>query len=198
MVIDVAGRQQLISPTSKATLAYDPRTGEELWRVRYQEFSATARPLFGHGLLFINTGFSKAKFLAVVPDGSGDVTESHVRWQASKSIGSKPSPIMVGDLIFIVHDAGTLVCLEAATGAEVWNKRLGGQYSASPIQAGGHLYFCSQEGRTAVIKPAREFQMVATNVLDDGCMSSPAASGDTLILRTRSHIYRLEDERKSP
>ena len=193
IVIEVDGRQQLISPTSKATLAYDPRTGEEIWRVRYNEFSATARPLFEAGMLFINTGFSKAKFLAVAPDGEGDVTDSHVRWTASKGIGSKPSPIMVDDLIYLVHDAGTLVCLDAVSGEQVWNKRLGGKFSASPIYAGGHLYFCSHEGMTTVVKPGRACQVVAKNSLEDGFMASPAASGDCLILRTRSHLYRIQE-----
>ncbi len=116
-IISVQGQLQLISPAAKATIAYDPRTGRELWRLRYDNHSATARPLFGHGLLFINSGFSKAELLAVRPGTTGDVTDTHVAWQTDRSIGSKPSPLLVDDLLYVVHDQGTASCLDALTGA---------------------------------------------------------------------------------
>jgi outer membrane protein assembly factor BamB len=193
IVIDVAGKKQLVSPTSKAALAYDPRTGEELWRVRFGSFSATARPLFGHGLVFINTGFGKADLLAVRPDGMGDVTDSHVEWKVTKSIGSKPSPLLIDGLIYNVHDAGVATCNEATTGKEVWTHRLGGNFSASPIYGDGKIYFLSQEGKTHVVKPGREFTQLAENTLADGFMASPAVTGKSLILRTRSALYRIEN-----
>ena len=193
IVIDVAGKKQLISPTSKAALAYDPRTGKELWRVRFGNFSATARPLFGHGLVFINTGFGKADLLAVRPDGAGDVTDSHIEWKVTKSIGSKPSPLLTDGLIYNVHDQGVATCVEATTGKEVWTHRLGGNFSASPIYGDGKIYFLSQEGKTHVVKPGREFTQLAENTLADGFMASPAVTGKSLILRTRSALYRIEN-----
>ena len=192
ILIEAAGRTQLISPTSKAALAYDPLTGEELWRVRYESFSATARPLFGHGLVYINTGFGKADLLAVRPDGRGDVTLSHVAWKASKRVGSKPSQLLIGDLIYNVHDSGVASCLDAASGTEVWARRVAGQYSASPLYADGRIYFFSHEGNTTVIKPGRRYRKLSVNRLDDGFMASPAVTGKALILRTRTHLYRIE------
>lgn len=191
IVIQAAGRLQLISPTSKAAIAYDPHSGKELWKVRYNGYSATARPLFGHGLLFLNTGFSKADLMAVRPDGQGDVTDSHVVWTVKKSIGSKPSQLLVDDLIYNVHDGGVATCVEAETGDEVWSHRLGGNYSASPIYGAGRIYFCSHEGNMTVIKPGREFETLAVNQLDQGMLASPAVTGDSLILRTTSHLYRI-------
>ena len=193
VVIDVKGQRQLISPTSKASIAYDPRTGEEVWRVRFNGFSATAQPAYGLGLVFINSGFGKADLLAVRPEGRGDLTDSQVVWQVGKSIGSKPSHLLVDDLIYVVHDQGVLTCLEAQSGATVWMERLGGNFSASPIYAGGLLYFCSEEGITTVVRPGRVYQQVAVNEFGDGFMSSPAVYGNSLLLRSRTHLYRISE-----
>ena len=192
IVIEAAGKLQLISPTSKATLSYDPRTGREYWRVRYNSFSAAGMPLFGHGLVYINTGFGKADLMAVKPDGEGDVTATHVVWVAKKSIGSKPSQVLVDDLIFNVHDGGVATCLDAKTGEEQWSRRLGGEFSASPLYGDGKVYFFGQDGVCTVIKPGREYVELAKNSLEDGFMSSPAVTGKALILRTRSALYRVE------
>ena len=191
IVIEVDGKQQLISPAAKAAIAYDPDNGDEIWRVRFAQHSATARPLFGHGLVFINTGFGKAQLHAVKPTGRGDVTDSHVVWRVTKSVPSMPSQLLIGELIYMIHD-GVATCLEAKTGEKVWQKRLSGKYSASPIFAGGHIYFLSQQGKTTVIKPGRTYQEVAVNELKDGFMASPAASGKALFLRTKTHLYRIE------
>jgi len=193
LVIEAAGKTQLISPSSMATLSYDPRTGREYWRVRYKTHSGAGMPLFGHGFVYLNTGFGKADLLAVRPDGEGDITATHVAWAAKKTIGSKPSQLLVGDLIFNVHDTGVASCLDAKTGEELWSKRLGGEFSASPLFADGKVYYCGQDGFTTVIKPAREYMELAKNKLDDGFMSSPAVTGKALILRTRSAMYRVEE-----
>jgi outer membrane protein assembly factor BamB len=193
IAIEAAGKTQLISPSSKATISYDPRTGREYWRVRYTGHSGAAMPLFAHGLVYLNTGFGKADLLAVRPDGEGDVTATHVLWAAKKTIGSKPSQVIVGDLIFNVHDSGVASCLDAKTGEEVWTKRLTGEFSASPLYADGKVYYCGQDGSTTVIKPDRKYVELAKNQLDDGFMASPAITGKALILRTRSALYRIEE-----
>jgi outer membrane protein assembly factor BamB len=150
-------------------------------------------PIYAHGLLFINTGFGKADLMAVRPDGEGDVTATHVVWVAKKTIGSKPSQVLVGDLIFNVHDSGVASCLDAKTGEEMWSKRLGGEFSASPLYADGKIYYCGQDGNTTVVKADREYVELAKNTLEDGFMASPAVAGKALILRTRSAIYRIEE-----
>ncbi|MHB0957398.1 MAG: outer membrane protein assembly factor BamB family protein [Pirellulaceae bacterium] len=190
-IISVEGQLQLISPAAMATIAYDPRTGRELWRLRYANHSATARPLFGHGLLFINSGFSKAELIALRPGTDGDVTDTHVAWRTDRSIGSKPSHLLVEDLLYVVHDQGTASCLDARTGQAVWQKRLGGNFSASPVFADGKLYFPNEEGVTTVVRPGRTCDILATNRLDDGCMASPAIADSALLLRTRTDLYRI-------
>ncbi|MBA4031542.1 MAG: quinonprotein alcohol dehydrogenase [Planctomyces sp.] len=190
-IIEVDGQPQLISPTSKACLALDPRTGKEIWRIRYKEFSATVRPVYGHGLVFINTGFGKAALHAVDPTGQGDVTETHIKWSAAKGIPSKPSHVLVDDLLFMVHDGGAATCFEATTGKQLWQERLGGNFTSTPLYADGKLWFFSQEGKIKVLKASREFEELGESQLGDGFMASPAVSDDVLYLRSRSNLYRI-------
>ena len=193
LVIEAAGKLQLISPTAKSAFSYDPRTGKELWRVRYNSHSVAATPLWHDGLVFINTGFGTADLLAIRPDGEGDVTASHVVWTSRKSIGSKPGQVIVDDFVLNVHDKGVATCLDAKTGEELWNKRLGGEFSAALLAGDGKVYFCDHDGTTTVVKPDRQYVELAKNKLDDGCMASPAVTGKALILRTRSALYRIEE-----
>jgi len=192
-VIAVGGRRQLISAGSKAAMAYDPLTGRELWRIRFEAYSSTARPVAGAGLVFIHTGFgSAAELLAVRPDGSGDVTDSHIAWRLNKYVAYKPSSVLVDGLIYMVADNGITTCLEARSGEPLWQERLHGRFSASPIAAEGRVYFFSQEGKTTVIQAGRTFTRLAANQLDDGFMASPAVAGRAFILRTKSRLLRVE------
>lgn len=191
LLIEVAGRRQLISSTSKAVLAYDPNNGNEIWRVRFDEFSATARPLWDGKLVYINTGFGKAQLYAIDPDGAGDITDTHVRWINNTSVGSKASQLYLDGLIYNVHDQGVATCIDAVDGETLWKERLGGQFSASIIAAGGYVYLFDHDGVGRVIKAGRDYQLVAENNLDDGCMASPVPIGDRLLLRTRSAIYLI-------
>jgi outer membrane protein assembly factor BamB len=193
LVGEVNGRPQVFTVGAKAAYGYDAENGKELWKIVYPQYSAAARPVFSHGLVFVSSGAGKSELWAIRPEGRGDVTTSHIAWKATKSIPRIPSPIVVGDLLYLTGEDGGLQCLEAATGTEVWKERIGGNYAASPICANGLLYFCSQQGKTAVVKAGRAFVAVATNKLDDGFMASPAVDGRALILRTKTHVYRIGD-----
>jgi outer membrane protein assembly factor BamB len=192
-VFDVGGTKQLVSPSAGACISYDPASGKELWRVRSGGMNAAGRPIMGHGLVFMGTADGGYKFFAVRPDGKGDVTTTHVAWQAAKGAPRYASPILVGDLLFTATDKEVICCLNPMTGEDIWQKRVGGTFTASPIHAGGNLYFCNEEGSTFVVKPGRKFDSVATNKLDDGCLASPAVTGNALILRTKSAVYRIEE-----
>lgn len=191
LIIEVGGQKQIISSTSKATLAYD-LTGKEIWRVTYSSFSSTGMPLWGNGLVYLNTGFGKADLMAVKPEGTGDITGTNVVWKVTKGIGSKPSQLLVGDLIFNVHDAGVANCLDANTGEQVWTTRLGGTFSSSLLYGNGRVYFCAEDGKCTVVAADRELKILAENKLDDGFMATPAVSGDSLFLRTKTHLYCVE------
>lgn len=192
LIVPRGDHQQLISPGAHQVISYRPDTGEELWKVRYDGFSNVPRPLYGHGMVYVCSGFMRPVLLAIRPDGSGDVTDSHVVWEQPKSIPRNPSPILVGDRIYFAGDRGVAVCLDAHTGAEIWTERLGGNFSASPIYADGRIYFPGEQGETTVIAPGDTFQKLAVNQLDGRIQASPAVVDRSIILRTETHLYRLE------
>jgi outer membrane protein assembly factor BamB len=199
LVIRAGEQDQLISVGAFRVRAYDPVTGKEIWRVRYDEgFSNVPRPVFGHGLVFITTGFQQPELLAIRPDGKGDVTRTHVAWSLKRGAPLTPSPILVGDELYIVNDGGIASCIDARTGAVIWQSRLGGTYSASPVYADGRLYFPAEQGITTVIAPGKEARRLATNRLDGGHLASMAVAGGAFFLRTDSALYRIASEPRTP
>ena len=192
LVIRAADRDQLISVGAYRATAYDPLTGKEIWRVSYSDgFSNVPRPIYGHGLVYIATGFQQPSMIAVRPDGLGDVTRTHVAWKVARGAPLTPSPLIVGDEFYMVNDAGIASCLDARTGTVIWQQRLGGTFSASPVFADGRIYFLAEQGVTTVIAPGKEFRRLATNPLDGGLLASMAVSNGSLFLRTDSHLYRI-------
>jgi outer membrane protein assembly factor BamB len=153
--------------------------------------NASARPLFAHGMVYINTAAGGMRFLAVRPDGSGDVTGSHIAWKSSQGGGSRSSQLLLGDRLFLLGDAGTATLLDAHSGKAVWQKRLGGEFSASPVLAAGRIYASNQNGDTVVLSASDPYAVLATNTLDDGCMASPAVFAGAIYLRTKTHIYKI-------
>ena len=194
LIIRVGEKDQLISVGAFRARAYDPLTGKEIWRVRYDEgFSNVPRPVYAHGLVFITTGFQQPELLAVRPDGTGDVTRTHIAWSLKRGAPLTPSPLVVGDELYVVNDAGIATCIDARSGAIVWQQRLGGSYSASPVFADGRIYFLAEQGVTTVIVPGKDFRRLATNTLDGGLLASMAISGGAIFLRTDSHLYRVTE-----
>jgi outer membrane protein assembly factor BamB len=194
LLIRVAEKDQLISVGAFRARAYDPATGKEIWRVRYDDgFSNVPRPVFAHGLVFITTGFQQPELLAVRPDGTGDVTKTHIVWSLKRGAPLTPSPVVVGDELYVVNDGGIATCIDARSGAIVWQQRLGGTYSASPVFADGRIYFLAEQGVTTVIVPGKEFRRLATNALDGGLLASMAISSGSLFLRTDSHLYKVTE-----
>lgn len=192
LLIDIGGRQQIISPGSNAVCAYDPVDGTEIWRVRYNGYSVIPRPVYGHGLLFIGTGYDRPSLLAVRPDGKGDVTDTHIVWKMTKAAPHTPSPLLVGEELYTISDNGVASCLDARTGKVHWQERLGGNYSASPLFADGKLYFQSEQGTGVVLQVGKEFKLLAKNPLDERSLASAAAADGALFLRTETHLYRIE------
>jgi len=193
LIANVDGKPQLISVGAKAAYGYDPRTGKEIWRVQYDDWSSAPRPVVGYGMAFIVTGFAKKEFLAIKLDGHGDVTDTHVVWRQKKGVGRYASPLLVDGLIYLAVDESFVTCLDAATGEIVWNERIGGKYASSPIYADDRMYFFSQDGTTTVLKPGRKLEVLAKNTLDGGFMACPTADGNALYLRTKTHLYRVEN-----
>jgi outer membrane protein assembly factor BamB len=191
-VIQVDGKDQLVLPSAQDTIAYEPLTGDELWRVHHGGMNAAARPLFGHGNVYINTAAGGLKLFALKVGGTGDVTKDIV-WKTSQGVSTRSSQLLIGEAIYMVSDAGIATCIDAHTGKGIWQKRLDGDFSASPISAEGRIYFCNQDGQTFVVAAKPEYELLATNQLDDGCMASPAVYDKAIYLRTKTHLYRIEE-----
>ena len=197
LVIEHEGVPLLISVGSNATYCYEPATGKEIWRVEDLRFhTGTVRPVIGFGMVFTATGLPKGDLWAVKLGGHGVVTDTHVAWKFSGSVPNRPSPVLVGDLIFMVHqDTGVVTCVEAKTGTLVWRERLPGvgNHSTSPTYAEGHIYFFNENGDGVVIEAGRTFNVLAHNKLDAGFMATPAIAGKAMFVRSKTHLYRLEN-----
>jgi outer membrane protein assembly factor BamB len=192
LVIRVGERDQLVSIGAYRAAAYEPLTGREIWRVSYRDgFSNVPRPVYGHGLVYIATGFNDPTLIAVRPDGEGDVTRTHLAWTVTRGAPYTPTPILIGDDLYMVSDIGILSALDARTGTTLWQARLPGNYSASPVFVDGRIYFQSEEGVTTVIAPGRQFQRLATSRVDGDTLASMAVSGGSFYLRSNSHLYRI-------
>jgi outer membrane protein assembly factor BamB len=192
LLITVNGQRQVITPGSGAVSALDPADGREQWRVRYgRGYSVVPRPVFGHGLLFIATGFNRADLLAIRADGEGDKTESHIAWRTTKGAPLTPSVLLIGDELYAVSDMGVASCWDAKTGTLHWQERIEGNYSASPVAAEGRIYFQNETGTGIVLNAGRQFTLLATNPLEERTLASYAVAESSFFIRTEGHLYRI-------
>ena len=192
LVLSLGGREVLVSPAADWLYGYDPATGRELWKMGYGVlgFSIVPRPVTAHGLLYMSTSFMQPELLAL---RLGDGTAApEIAWREKKGVPAMPSPVIVGDELYMVSDKGVATCLDAKTGAAVWSQRLGGNFSSSPLYAAGRIYVGNRDGATFVIKPGRAYELEATNQLDGQIMATPAAIDRSLYLRTDKALYRIE------
>ncbi len=193
LAIAVNGRKQIISPGSDMVCAYDAKTGEEIWRCRYEGYSVIPRPVYGHGLLFISTGYDSPEVMAIRPDGEGDVTDTHIAWRLSKGAPHTPSLLVVGDELYMVSDRGIASCVDAKRGEPHWQERIGGNFSASPLYADGRIYLQSEQGTGIVIAPGTTFEEIARNELEERTLASYAVADGAIFIRTESQLYRLQE-----
>jgi outer membrane protein assembly factor BamB len=197
LIVQAAGKPQLILSGSKSIASYDPATGHQHWLIDGPTEQFVASPVFSDGLAFVTGGYPTHHLLAIRPDGAGNVTETHVVWHHKKQASYVPSPIAAAGCFFVVTDQGRLICLDAATGKIHYQERLGTHHSGSPIAANGHLYFPDDNGTTFVVKADRKFELVAKNSLGEPCFSSPAVSRGQIFLRTSAHLWCIGTDRAS-
>lgn len=201
LMIQVNGVKQAVIPGAQWIIAYDPATGKEIWRVDHGNgFSISSTPVYtgtdeSLGLVIFTTGYGQSEALAIRPDGEGDVTLSHVAWRTDRNVPEKPSPVAVGDLVYMIDDSGVLSCLSIKDASVVFRKRVPGNFSASPLLAGGHLYFSNQEGVVTIIKQRDEYEEVAEIKLDSRLMASPAVVGEDLLFRSETSLMRFTSDK---
>lgn len=192
LILETDQGPTLFSTGADWLYGYNPDNGEELWKMEYgfTGFSIVPRPVAGHGLLYMSTSFMRPQLLAI----RYNQPQPEIAWSYKRSVPAQPSPILVGNEIYIVSDSGGMVsCLDAKTGESHWQERIGGNYSASPLHADGKIYLHNREGVTTVLKTGTTFEVLSKNKLDGDLMASAAVDGNALILRTDKAIYRIEE-----
>lgn len=194
LIVEVAGRPQLVSPGSDWLYGYDPATGQELWKLNYGVlgFSIVPRPVAGNGMVYMCTSFPQSELLAIKLESDGEPT---IAWRFRKQAPRMPSPLLVGQELYLLSDSGIATCLDAETGEVAWTKRLPGNFCASPLLADGKIYVANRDGVTTVIAPGKTFAELAVNKLDGSLMASAAALDRALYLRTDKALYRIEGAR---
>ena len=192
LIREMAGRTQLIQCGDRCVTSFDPDTGKQLWTVDgpSEEFVATPTYSEKAGLVFISSSWPKQVLLAIRPDGSGNVTETHVVWRDTRGAPYVPSLIVAGDYLLSINNAGVAFCYEAATGKVLWQEKLG-RHHASPVLVGGLVYFINDDGQINVIKPGATFERVAKYELGESCYASPAISDGQVFLRGFQHLFCL-------
>jgi len=194
LVVEEDGRKQLVSSGAQWLVAYEPETGNEIWRVNdLKGESGAPRPVYGRGVIYFSTGVlsGRPQLWAVRANGHGDVTQSHVIWKLTALLGFMPSPLLVGSELYVLNDEGSVHCLDAADGRILGKARLEGKYAASPVYADGRIYCCSREGKTTVLEAGPVLKVLAENQLDGPVFASPAFSETAIYLRTDTHLYCL-------
>lgn len=193
LAVELGGKTQVILPGSGFVAGYSPDNGSELWRVRYGEgYSVVPRPVFSGGMLLIGTGYDAATLIAVRPEGArGDATDSAIAWKIAKGAPNTPSVVADGTHVYFVSDGGIASCAELATGKVLWNERLGGGFSASPVLFEGRILFVNEEGMATVVKASPTFEVVARNELGERTLASPAVVDNAVYVRTAGHLRRI-------
>ena len=191
IIANFNGQPILISCSADWVYGYNPRDGEELWKINYGVlgFSNVARPVVGHGMFYISTCFMKAEIHAYRYEG---LDKPKLAWKMMKGAPKMPSPLLVGKQLYVMNDGGILTCVDAISGDVEWRERIGGEFSASPTFANGLIYFSDREGKTTVIKPDSKLNIVAENELDGTAhMASITPYENSFLLRSEKGLYRI-------
>lgn len=193
ILINANDQPQMVIPGAQWVIAYEPKTGRELWRADHGKgFSVTPMPVYQTGLVIFSTGYVTPEFVAVDPTGSGDVTESHIVWR-TRNAPTMPSFIGHDGQLFSIADNGIMTCVDTKTGKVINRRRVGGNFSASTLLAGGNLYLSSREGLMTIIECSSEMKTIATVKLDSSIMASPILIGNDLLVRTENKLVRIKN-----
>lgn len=187
-----AGRMQMVLTGSLCVTSYDPDTGKLIWIVDGPTEQFVASPVFGSGLIFLTAGYPTYHNMAIRPDGTGNVTKTHVVWHektSARKAAYVPSPLAHEKCFLVVSDLGTLNCFDAETGKRLYEESLSAHVSASPVLIDGRIYITDDEGVTFVFKAGAKYELLARNEFGEACFSSPAVSRGQMFFRTTGHLW---------
>lgn len=189
VIATLAGKPQLLQTGMSEVTSYDPETGKLLWSCAGPAEVTANTVAFSDTLVFASGGYPEKELLAIRADGSGDVSKSHVVWRTGKGVTYVPSPIYHDGHLYVVNDSGVATCFEASSGKQVWQDRLDGSFSSSPVLVGDLLYVTNETGKTFVLKTGPKFEVIAGNELADGGFATPTVCGGRIFLRTNHHLW---------
>ena len=199
IVIQVEGRDLLISNGAGVCIAYDVNTGEEVWRIPQGEDTTIAMPAESDGLLYFYTAFitppeveKYCELMAVDPRGEGDISARNIRWRVKSPPLQIPSPVVKNGLLYTIDALSNLLCLDALSGETIWSERLNGKFHSSPVWAAGNIYYSSTRGETTVIREGRTREVIAQNQLEGEIWATPAFVDGTILLRTSKYLYKIQ------
>lgn len=192
LIRDIGGRTQMVLSGTMCVASYDPRTGKELWMINGPTEQFVASLVFSEktGLLYMTGGFPEHHLLAIKPDGSGNVTDTHIVWRTNKGVSYVPSPIVEGDHFLIVSDSGVAHCFDAKTGEIAWEERMR-EHHASLTSAEGRVYFVNDFGVLRTVKPGKAYELLAESELKEKVFASPAMSEGQIFIRTDKSLICL-------
>ena len=191
VVLKEKGRTEIVSIAGDAIQGFNPKNGELIWTAYAQGEGLVPSPVIGDGMIFTSSGFEKTTLRGVRTGGKGDVTGTHIAWEQRKGVPTQPSLIYHKGHVYGITDGGIASCFKGDTGTIVWQERIGGNHSASPVLADGKIYFLSEAGETTVIAAAPSFQIVAKSALGEKCQASIAISQGNLFIRSEKNLYRI-------
>ena len=183
------GSEVIVNSTERLD-AYDLKTGAFLWHAGDTSRFAVPSPVYHDGVIYASRGYRSGPYMAIRPGGRGDVT-SRVVWSVATGAPYVSSLLHYDGVIYMANDVGVLTAVDAATGARIWQERVDGVFSASPVAGGGHVYFVSESGDTVVVKAGRQPQVIARNAIGERAVASPAISSGRIFVRTDKHVFAI-------
>jgi outer membrane protein assembly factor BamB len=191
LIVEGAFGVELIVNSSERLDAYDPRTGRLLWYTGDANRFPVPSAVFHNGIIYTSRGYRSGPYMAIRPGGRGDITETHVLWTVPTGAPYVSSLLHYDGVIYMANDVGVLTAIDAAKGERLWQERVDGVFSASPVAGGGHVYFVSESGDTVVVKAGRAPQIVGRNPLGERVIASPAIANGQFFVRTDDHLIAL-------
>jgi outer membrane protein assembly factor BamB len=191
IVVQGPSGAELIVNSNSGVESFDPNSGKSLWT--YPEVNRFPIPvaMVDNGVLFLSRGYRSSPYMAIRLGGRGDITSTHVAWRVPTGGPYVSSLVHYQGVIYMSTDNGILSAVDARNGERLWQERVGGTFSASPIAGDGKVYFVSEGGETVVIKAGRTFELVSRNKLDGHFVASPAAGGGKVFLRADDRLYAV-------
>jgi outer membrane protein assembly factor BamB len=190
LVIEGAFGTEVIVNSTERIDAYDAKTGTFLWHAGESSRFAVPTPVFHDGVIYASRGYRSGPYMALKPGGRGDVN-SKIMWRVATGAPYVSSLLYYDGIVYMANDVGVLTAVDAATGERVWQERVDGVFSASPVAGGGHVYFVSENGDTVVVKAGRAPQVVARNAIGERAVASPAISNGQMFIRTDKHVFSI-------